>query len=292
MAPRHPGWSVGQSAAESNSKEWQTDSLAAASTTNAQLEGDEVSGSTSAPTTRAQNTCQISRKDAVVTGTQEDANPAGRKSEMAYQMAKRSKELKRDMESILTGNQGATTGATTTARTLRSLCSWLDTNTSFNSTTSNGAGADSTGQTQARTDSTGGQRAFTEAILKTVLRLAYAAGGNPNVLMVGPVNKQKVSDFTGRTSARQMIDAEKIQAAADMYASDFGDLKVVPNRFQRERDAFVIDPEYAAVSYFRPFKQFPLAKVGDSERRVILVEYTLEMRNEAAHGGIFDLTTS
>lgn len=268
--------------------EWQSDSLAAVSTTNAQLEGDEVTRSTSAPTTRLQNYCQISRKDATVSGTQEAANSAGRKSEMAYQMAKRTKELKNDMEAILVGNQGMTAGGAATARTLRSLESWLGTNQSRGT-----GGAAATAATAAATDATSGAlRTFTETILKQVIQSCYVNGANPSILMVGPVNKQRVSDFTGRASARQNIGAEKIQAAASLYASDFGDIKVIPNRRQRERTAFLLDPEYAAVAYYRPFVQFPLAKVGDAETRVILSEYTLEMRNEAAHGVIADLTTT
>lgn len=279
---------VGKNKASSVLHEWQTDSLAAASTANAQLEGDEITGSTSTATTRLANYCQISRKDVVVTGTQQGANSAGRSNEMAYQMAKRSKELKRDMETILTGNQGYNAGDATTARQLRSLESWLTTNDSRGT-----GGADSTGAAYAATDATAGSmRAFTETILKSVVQKVYSAGGDPSVLMVGPVNKQRVSDFTGRASARQAVSESKILGAASLYASDFGDLKVVPNRFQRERSAFVLDPEYASISYYRPFSQFELAKVGDADRRALVVEYTLEMRNEAAHGVAADLTTT
>lgn len=274
--------------ATSTLHEWQIDTLDDVDTSNARLEGDEVSRTTSAMTTRTHNYCQISRKDATVTGTQERANSAGRKSEMAYQMSKRSKEVKRDMEAILTGPQGEAAGATNTARKLRGLESWLSTND--NRQTSTTAGAAATTATASPTDGT--QRTFTETILKDVIQQVYSSGGSPSVLMVGPVNKQRVSDFTGRASARQSIGADRIQAAASLYASDFGDLKVVPNRFQRERSAFVLDPEYAAVAYYRPFTQFPLAKIGDAESRVILAEYTLEMRNEAAHGVCADLTTS
>lgn len=279
---------VGRTKARNVLHEWQTDSLAAVSTTNAQLEGDEVTRSTSSPTTRLQNYCQISRKDATVTGTQESANSAGRKSEMAYQMAKRSKELKRDMEAILVQNQGMSAGATNSARKLRALESWLSTNDDRGT-----GGADATAATASPTDATSGSmRTFTEEILKNVIQKVYTSGGEPSVLMVGPVNKQRVSNFTGRSSARQNIGEKKIQAAASLYASDFGDLKVVPNRFQRERSAFVLDPEHAAVAYYRPFVQFPLAKIGDADSRVILAEYTLEMRNEAAHGIAADLTTT
>lgn len=268
--------------------EWQTDTLDSATTANAQLEGDAVSRSTSANPTRLGNYCQISRKDATVTGTQREADHAGVRDLLAYQMAKKTKSLKTDMETILLANQGQTAGGATTARTLRSLNSWLTTNDARN-----GAGTSATAATAAATDGTAGDlRTFTETILKSVIKNTYTAGGVPKVLMVGPVNKQRVSDFTGRASARQNIGATQIQAAADMYASDFGDIKVVPNRFQRERDAWLIDPEMAAVAYYRPFVTFDLAKVGDADTKVILAEYSLEMRNEAAHGAALDLTTT
>jgi hypothetical protein len=279
---------VGKNKASNVLHEWQTDSLAAAVTTNASLEGDAITGSTSSPTTRNVNYCQIFTKDVVVTGTQQAATSAGRSDELAYQLAKRSKEIKRDMEATITGNQGYVAGDSTTARKLRSLESWLTTNDSRGT-----GGADATAATAAATDATAGNmRTFTETILKSVIQSVYTAGGEPSLLMVGPVNKQRVSDFTGRASARQAVSEAKILGAASLYASDFGDLKVIPNRFQRERSAFVLDPEYAAISYYRPFTTFELAKVGDAERRALIVECTLEMRNEAAHGVAADLTTT
>ncbi len=110
--------------------------------------------------------------------------------------------------------------------------------------------------------------------------------------MVGPFNKGVVSGFTGRSSARQNIGADKIQAAAHLYASDFGDIKVVPNRFQRERTAFVLDPEYVSVAYLRRIHKKDLATIGDAERCFLQAEYTLCMKNEKAHGVIADLLTA
>jgi len=287
---------IGKSKAAAVKHEWQKDSLAAASSTNAQLEGDVVAGSTSTPTTRLNNYCQISSKDVVVTGTQESVNKAGRNSEMGYQMAKRSKELKRDMETILTSNQAGVTGTTAVARKLRGLEAWLRTNTNRETTATSGGtkgkSATADGTTNSAVDATH-LRAFTESLLKKVLASVYAAGGDPSILMVGPHNKQNISaNFLGRSQARQMISAESIQAAADLYASDFGDLKVIPNRFQRERSAFVYDPEFASVAYLRPVFTTDLAKTGDSTRKDLRVEYTLEMRNEGAFGVIADINTS
>ena len=107
--------------------------------------------------------------------------------------------------------------------------------------------------------------------------------------MVGPVNKGKISGFTGRASARQMISETKIQAAADLYSSDFGDLKVIPNRFSREQTCYVIDPEYWKVAYLRDFKQEEVAKTGDAIKRALLVEYTLVAANDGSSGVVADI---
>lgn len=287
---------IGKSKAKAVLHEWQTDSLAAASTTNAQLEGDVVAGTTSAPTARLKNYCQISSKDVVVTGTQEVVDKAGRDSEMAYQIAKRGKELKRDMESILTSNQAGNAGATATARKLKGLEAWLRTNTQRETTATSGGtkgkSATSNGTTNVAVDATH-LRALTENTFKKLLASIYASGGDPSIVMVGPHNKQTISTFTGRANARTVLNNKNvIQGAADMYASDYGDLKVIPNRFSRERSCFVFDPEYAAVGYLRPIFTYDLARTGDSIRKDMRVEYTLEMRNEGAFGIVADLNTS
>ncbi len=272
--------------------EWQTDSLAAATTANAAVEGADASDATMSPTTRLGNYTQIVQKTIKISGTLESVDKAGRKSEKAYQLSKASAELKRDIETILTANQGKSAGDSSTARTLGAMLSWIKTNTNKSSGTT--AGVDpSTAGTSTRTDGT--QRAFTETILKDVIQKVYSSGGNPKILMVGPFQKQAVSAFAGIAAQRFMAPADApttIIGAADVYMSDFGTISVVPNRFMRTRDALVLDPEYAAVAYLRPFATNELAKAGDSEKTQIIAELTLEMRNEAAHGICADLSTS
>jgi len=278
---------IGRSKATNTLVEWQTDALAAAAN-NAQIEGDEYAFTAVTPTVRLGNYTQISRKTVVVSGTQQASNNAGRDSEMALQLAKNSKSLKRDMETALTQNVAKAVGATGTARKLGGLETWTSTNVSRGSGSPVGSGA---GSGAAPVDA-GTKRAFTETILKAVIQATYSSGGDPSVLMVGPFNKGVVSGFTGRSSARQMIGESKIQAAADLYASDFGDLKVIPNRFQRETSGFVLDPEYWSVAYFRDFKQEEVAKNGDATKRALLVEYSLVAKNQAASGICADLTVS
>jgi hypothetical protein len=266
--------------------EWQTDSLAAATTANAAVEGDDATSATLSPTTRLGNYTQIVQKTIQVSGTLETVNKAGRKSEKAYQLARASSELKRDIETILCANQGRSAGSSSTARKMGSVLSWLKTNVDK---ASDGANPTTIG-VSTRTDGTA--RTFTETLLKNVIAAVYASGGSPKVLMVGAAGKQKVSSFAGIAAQRYMAPADApttIIGAADVYLSDFGSVSVVPNRFMRATDAFVLDPEYAAVAYLRPFATNELAKTGDSDKTQILAELTLEMRNEAAHGLVADL---
>jgi len=272
--------------------EWQTDSLSAATTANAAVEGADASDATMSPTTRLGNYTQIVQKTIKISGTLESVDKAGRKSEKAYQLSKASAELKRDIETILTANQGKSAGDSSNARTLGAMLSWIKTNTNKSSGTT--AGVDpTTAGTSTRTDGT--QRAFTETILKDVIQKVYSSGGNPKILMVGPFQKQAVSSFAGIAAQRYMAPSDgptTIVGAADVYMSDFGTVSVVPSRFMRTRDALVLDPDYAAVAYLRPFQTNELAKAGDAEKTQILAELTLEMRNEAAHGIAADLSTS
>lgn len=274
---------IGRTEATAILHEWQTDSLAAAAS-NSELEGFDVTGQTSTATVRVQNYCQIMSKDVVVSRTQRRVMTAGRRDEFPYQIAKRGRELKRDMEFNMLANTGQNAGNDASARVMRGLPSWLDSNTNFAN-----CGADATIATDARTDATAAIRALTEALVDAVLESCFESGGEPTMLMVSGVNKQVVSDFTGRASARQMIAADRIQAAADLYAGDFGNLSVVPNRFQRKRDVFLIDPDMAAVAFLDPILQEDLAKTGDADKKLIVTEFTLQVNNEAAHGGIFDI---
>ncbi len=281
--------SVGKSKATAVYHEWQTDSLAAATTNNAAVEGDDATDATMSPTTRLGNYTQIVQKTIKISGTLDAVDKAGRKSEKAYQLAKASAEIKRDIETIISANQGRSAGNSSTARKMGALLSWITTNSSVGT-----SGADPTTiGVSTRTDGTA--RSFTETILKDVIQQVYSSGGNPKVLMVGAYQKQAVSAFAGIAAQRYMAPSNEpttIIGAADVYMSDFGTVSVVPNRFMRTRDALVLDPEYAALAYLRPFATNELAKTGDSEKTQILAELTLEVRNEAAHGIAADLAVA
>jgi hypothetical protein len=158
--------------ASATNHEWQTQALAAASTSNAQLEGDDgYAADATTATVRLGNICQISRKTPRVTGTQQSVDHAGRGSEMDYQVMLKGMELKRDIEAILTGaNQAKVTGNSSTAPKLADVLSWIKTNT----VKGGGTGADPTAAdgTSLRVDSAT-QRAFVENDLKSALKKAY-----------------------------------------------------------------------------------------------------------------------
>jgi len=282
---------IGRGTASNTLFQWQTDSLADNTTANAQLQGDDITSYDAVTATvQLTNYTQISRKTVVISGTVEAVNKAGRKSELAYQLAKRAAELKRDMETIMLANQAATAGDSTTAQKTGSLLAFIKTNTDKGTN-----GADPSYTTLPNDDrSDGVTRAFTETILKSVLQKVWEQGGDPSIVMVGAKNKQVVSGFNGIATRFRDVPAGKqaqIIGAADVYVGDFGQVNIVPNRFQRDRDAFVLSPDYAGVHFLRPFQQVELATTGDAEKRLLLAEYGLAIYNEKAHGLAADLST-
>jgi hypothetical protein len=265
--------------------EWQTDAFAAASSSNAVLEGDDATTDTATATTRLSNTLQISDKVARVSGTARASRTAGRADELDYQIEKRAIELRTDLESVVLRNGAEATGDTTTARQCGGIGSWIATNDVFGSGGASGAAGNT-----ARTDGT--QRDVTEAQLKSAIQSAWTNGGKPDCVMVGAHVKQEVSTFTGNATRFKTAEDKQLVAAIDLYQSDFGDLEIIPNRFQRARDLFILQKDLWAIAYLRPFHFHELSKTGDSDRVQILVEYTLESSNEAGSAGVFDLNTS
>lgn len=265
--------------------QWQTRELPAADDTNAVIEGDDVAADAATATVLLTQNTQISDRAITVSDSNQETEYHGREEdELADQMALSSHILKRDIEAVLVRNQGRVAGNDTIARKTRSIESWIVTNVD------RGAGGANGTDTTAATDGT--QRALTEDLLKTVIRKCYTEGGNPSIIMVGPFNKQKISSWTG--GATKTVDAkgETLYAGIDMYKSDFGELKVVPNRIQRDRTAFVLEPEKWRVDFLQPYYKKKLGPTGHSEKWMIAAEYGLRSWNEKASGVIADLTTS
>jgi hypothetical protein len=276
--------------ATATNHEWQTDSLAAAAN-NAAIEGEDVTATLATPSVRLGNYTQISRKAPAVSRTQRKVNSAGRGDDLDYQIMKMGDELKRDMEKVLLDNKAKVAGSTSVARELAGVPAWLATNTNFGAT-----GADPTGDgSDARTDGT--QRAFDISFLNDVIAKCAEEGGEPDTIMTGAFNKQALSAIinngTGGVAQRVVTATDKVvSGSVDVYLSDFGTLNIVYNRFMRPRDMLVLEMDKWAVAFIDNMLEVPLAKNGDSDRVLLLSEYTLEARNEKASGIVADLTTA
>lgn len=258
--------------------EWQTQALAAAAS-NAQVEGDDFAAAAVTVTVRLTNRTQISSKQVVVSGSQQAVNSAGRKNELNYQMALKGLELRRDIEFGLTQNDVLATSP----RKSRGLLGWTVDSTSKDSGTTLASYTGNTGVTDGTT------RAFTETQLKSVLQLVYTAGGKPDTITMGAAAKQTFSGFTGGATRNDNSEDKKVTAAVDVYVSDFGTLKAVPDLFQRTRDVFILESGKLALAWLRPISKKDIAATGDSEKAMLIGEWCLEVQNPKANGAVYDI---
>ncbi len=287
--------SAARETASSTKHEWQIDVIASASTSNQAAESNNPTNTTVVPTSRIFNYTEIPQYAFQISGTAQAMNTAGRANEMAFQLVKFGLKMKRDMEAAASGANGFAVGtASAVARVSASLESWMSSNNtsmaSNNGTVGFVTGTGCTAPIDCTTTAT-----VTEANVKAIIRAAWNAGGNPDTILVGPYNKVKVSGFSGiltNNIFQQAGGQAKIVAAADAYVSDFGTLKVIPSRFNRDRTVSILDMNYWAIAYLRPFQSVQLAVTGDSIQRMILAEYTVVSRNEAASGKVVDCATS
>lgn len=275
---------IGKGAASSVFPEWQTDALGAAANNKVE-QGNNATIAATTPTKRVGNRTQISEKTFSVTGTQEVVDKAGRKSEVAYQKAKKMLELKRDIEFAAINNTTAVTAASGVAPQARGIAGWLATNNNLGAT----GVAPNPDTNTAPTDGT--LRSFTEAMLKDVGQKCWEQGGDPSLLFVPAALRATVSGFTGVAQKTNDVKSKAATtvATADIYVGDFGTYTVVNSRHQRARDVFLIDPKRWKLLTLRGMKATPLAKTGDSENWMINTEWTLQSNQEAASGAIRDL---
>lgn len=267
--------------ATATSHDWLTDVLEDPAD-NAHIEGDDAAPVDAAPRVRLSNYTQIFKKHAVVTGTQEKVlKGGGIKSEMAYQVARRLKAMKRDAERAFIGVANAKApGDDTTARELGSLETYMA-DTSYQG----GGGAVAPTGNGVDAGTAGTARDLDEDILKAALaQLWDQSGGNENILgIAGSHVRGVVSTFTASSSRYVTTDDKKLVASIDVYDGDFHTVTMSPDRFSDPASLFLVDPEYAAVSDLRPAFTKDLAVLGDSTRKEIVWETTLEVCNPLAH---------
>ena len=282
--------SIGTRNVDNTYFEWSEVDLAAAGDNRA-VEGDAATNSAPTNAVRKGNYTQISTKTVEVSSTNQAVNGVADAQTVAKQVAYKLSEMKRDMEKMLLDNVAASAGSASTARQTAGLPAFLTTNASRGTGGADGttSGSGSAGYPDAAaTDGT--TRAITETLLKGVIADCWDAGAEPSVVLCGSAQKQTISTFTGNATRYKEAEDSKLNAAIDVYISDFGELQIVPARHIRSRDVFVLDPNYAAVAYLQTAKQEPLAKNGLSERRLISAEYGLQVTSEKAHGVVADVS--
>lgn len=281
---------VGKGKATATSHDWLTDVLEDVAV-NAAVEGDDAVGVKPASRTRLSNYTQILTKTAVVSGTQEKVlKGGGIKSEMAYQVARRMKAIKRDAEAAMVGAANAkVAGDDSTAREMGSFITYL-------SGDSYQGASDSTAPTGNGVDApvVGTPRVFDEALLTSALaQLWDQSGGNENILgITGSFNRGVVSTFTASSTRYVTTDDKKLVASIDVYDGDFHTVTMSPDRFSDPATLFLVDPEYAKVADMRPLFTKDLAVTGDSTSKELIWETTLEVCNPLAHIALAGLTTA
>ena len=276
---------TGVGSAKAITHEWQTDELRAPGV-NAQIEGDDAVINAGTFTTVLTNICQIAGETLQVTGTADAVSKAGRKSELAYQLAKKGKELRMDMEYSLIGvPQAKVTRSSSVAGKLGNIFSYYKTNGSLGATGVAPVGDGS------NTGTPGTNRTLTEAIILTASENIWTNGGKANTIHTSSALKSKISQtFKGRATAVNLDSASnKISTAVDIYETDWGIYKIVANRHMAANTVFMFDPSMHSLNYLRAFRQYPLAKTGDSEKRQLLAEYTLRVNNEKSGALIRDV---
>lgn len=274
--------------AKSRQFDWQTENLPTVDENNAQLEGFELSRSAGKATARLYNMTQISMRDATVSGSQEASDPAGKGSEMAHQMALKSKVLKSDMEKIMSGRQPRVDGDDTTARKTEAVAHFIARSADRDAVQGTAVIGYTTSLPTTATGAfaavaAGSQVIFSEKMLGDGMQRAYEHGARPDLLIVPPAIRRTVSTFTGRSTTQVMVGKTEVVATVDIIATDFGRIKVIPSLWVPTDTALLIDPDYVAVAFFRNFRQYPIAKIGDADTRMILAEWGVEMRNGQAH---------
>ncbi len=296
-----------QATADNTKHQWHEDTLDAPADPgtgggNSWVDGDQFAGQAITPPARLDNECQIQRKDFIVTRRARRLNKYGQRDELARQVVRKGRELKRDAETVLLYPQAKVADNGTLAPLLGGLPCWIADAQGAGRADRGGTGTDPTGDgSDAPGDGT--LRALSEAGLLGVIDAVYKVSSEaPNILMLSVDGKQRYSNYMFSSSARIATQYQDqganprggVQAvgAVDTWVTNTAIVDVVPNRFQRDRDSFVYNNAWADVAYFDPMQTDAMAKTADTDDRMILHDMTLVVRNRATLGTFADIDTS
>ena len=279
---------AGRGNTNSTLHEWQTDALAAPAA-NAKVEGDDHSAPVRTQPTRLKNYTQISRKDIVVTGTSRRVSTAGMREVLAYHTVRAGKEIKRDMELDLLGNRPASAGGSTLARVSGGVPNWIYSGQHYK--ISSQTLQTTTALTSGVADATGGSwtnsaTTYAETDLRDMLKLAWSTGGEVDVVICDSVAFNRASTFTGVAQRFRDVASRspaQVIGYSDVYVSPYGTVKLVLSRYIPANSWYGLQMDMWDVAYLRPFQTVEIAKSGDSDKRLILAEWTLVAKNPLAN---------
>lgn len=287
---------TGKEAIRNTKHQWQTDVLAPAAE-NANLEGAAAADVESAYTQVIDNSTQILNKVVKVSDTANAVDSWGRgQGELAYQMEKKAKELKRDIEYALLRNGPAVTATGSVKGKLggfQALVGTTGATHEVNKSGHTGTQADpDTGAVVTVTATGGASGSFGEDDLFGLTQALYTAGAKPSVIMINPKHASTISALMEKSGVAGGVRQRSFDGAATTLNVHVGEiiyplgqvLKVVPNRLMPTDAIYVFNPEDWTQMVLREPARKQLAKDGDAEKWAIYAELTLRHRNPYASG--------
>lgn len=260
--------------------EWQEDSLADP-VDNAAAEGADAVDGALTPTLMRSNNTQIFTKAFKISKTSDAVKTYGRARETAYQLGKKLKEIKKDVEYAMVGraSQAAVLGADEEAtRRFANVWAQIDAGNIVVTDADAGTGGDQAGP-------------LTEAnILKAGQKL-YEEGADATTLMIKPSDSLLVANFAAAAGrSRDFAKGKEVVNVVNLYVSPFGEYKVVINREINPTYALLYTPSMWKTGVLRGFTRELLAKTGDADRHFIVGELTLKHMNFKGTAAISNLT--
>jgi len=247
---------------------------------NAALEGADKPGARFTNRSRCSNYTQIFTATVEVSGTDMAASQLGLADETDFQKQERLRELIRDLENtVVNGGQPASEpeGSGSVRRSMKGIIQHLSTNVFHTGDSSFPSGT-----------------ALDEDKINYVLRKIWeSSNGNVDLIVVGGFQKRKINAFCADSRTYGATDTTFTNMVS-IYESDFGVCRIVTSRWIPQEAALFVDSSRVNVLPLagRAFHFKPLASGGDYECGELIGEYTLELKNEAAHGLIRSLSTS
>ena len=298
---------VGSTTHKNERFDWVVDELRAPDVTNARVDGSDAGDAAVAGGARVGNHSQISDEVIAVSYRADASDTVGRTKELAYRITRGNQQIRRDVEAIALNNQASVAGTDEVAGVTGGLPSWIETtvmNADGSAATAGGHNMTTGLTVKANVGDGSAATGLSFQAVKDAIQGVYEEGGEVTHLMSNPGvigalssymfdNEARVATLTSDQGAPANSKATAL-SSVNVLVSDFGTIKLVPNRLQPLDEngnaiAFLLDPEYVSLSYLEGYRTDTLAKTGLAEKRQISVDWGLRVHTEKAHGMIVNI---